>query len=288
VIVRTIVVPLDGTPHALTALPVARALADLEGATVHVAHVGEQRFPARRMIEELGLTPQDIRGWVFDQPTETSAAAGIVRLARDRPDPAIVLCTHTGVDKSAGALGGVAESVLRNAPCPLVLVHPERGLGPWALHRILLPHDGTPSSVAAMDPAGELAHRAGAEILVLHIAAPGAEIPTEPGTLTTPRYVDQPQHEWPQWSAAFIDRMTALGHPPDDVVLRLSLATGDPAEEIVRFARSHDADLIALAWHGHWEPERAATLKAVIRGAGVPILVIRARAEAAAGRTLST
>ena len=42
-------------------------------------------------------------------------------------------------------LGRTAMKVLQNAPCPVVLVPPERGATPWHLHHILVPHDGTPA-----------------------------------------------------------------------------------------------------------------------------------------------
>ena len=115
----------------------------------------------------------------------------------------------------------------------------------------------------------------GAEVLVLHVAAPGAPPPTEPGTFTVPRYVDQPQHEWPAWAAEFIARMSALGHPPSEVRFTLSVATGDPGAEIVRAARERDADLVVIAWHGVWEPKRALTMRRVIREVGCPILVVQ-------------
>src|SRR5690606_41959605 len=69
--------------------------------------------------------------------------------------------------------------------------------------------------------------------------------------------------------------MCALGHPPSEVQFTLVMATGDPGEEIVRAAREQDADLVVLAWHGVWEPERATTMRRVIRGVGCPMLVVQ-------------
>jgi nucleotide-binding universal stress UspA family protein len=131
-----------------------------------------------------------------------------------------------------------------------------------------------------MDPAGHLAHRAGAEVVVLHVAAPGMKGPSERGTLAAPRYLDQPQHEWPVWGAEFLDRMTALGHPPAEVKFRLSMTAGGPGEEIVRFALDHNIDLVVLAWHGRWEGERAPTMKKVIRDSACPVFVLRTEPKA--------
>ena len=271
---ESIIVPLDGTPGALAAVPVAAALATMLDAALHVLHVGQRVLPSADRLRELGLTPEMLEGSVLDQRTGPPSEA-ILRFATERPEPLIVICTHTDVEKQRGALGHVAEAVLVDACCPVILVQPERGLRRWTLRRILLPHDGTPATAAAMDPAGDLAELTGAEVLVLHVAAPGAPQPTEPGTLTVPRYLDQPQHEWPAWAAEFIGRMSALGHPPSEVRFTLSMATGDPGVEIVRAARERGADLVVIAWHGVWEPERALTMRRVILEVGCPILVVQ-------------
>lgn len=271
---RIIIVPLDGTPHAAVALPVAKTLAELERAVLHVIHIREPILPPREVLQVLKLTPDQLRGTVVDQATG-SPAASIVRLARERHSLLIVMCTHTGMEKPRGKLGSVAEGVLREAPCPVVLVHPERGLFPWSLRRILLPHDGTPATAIAIGPAADLARLSGAELEVLHVAAPGARKPIEVGTFAAPRYLDQPQHEWPAWSREFLHRLSVLGHPPPEVKLRLFLATGEPGSAIVHFAAEHNTDLVVLGWHGKWEPERAATLKGVIKESPCPVLIVR-------------
>jgi nucleotide-binding universal stress UspA family protein len=270
----TIVVPLDGSEHSLVALPIARALAEIEKASLHVVYIGKHVIPHRELLQTLGLSAEQFRGSVLDQAVG-SPAQGIVQLAREWHSLMIVMCTYTALPQPGTSLGRVAEEVLATAPCPVVLVHPDRGLRPWALGQVLLPHDGTPTTAAAVHPAVDLAGRAGAELLVLHVAAPGASLPTEPGTVTAPRYLDQPQHEWPSWVGEFVDRLRGLGHVPGAMPLHLFLATGEPGDAIVRFARDHRSDLIVLAWRGHLEEKRAATLKAVITASPSPSMVVR-------------
>lgn len=273
--IESVVVPLDGTLPALAAVPVANALADTVGATLHVLHVCERPRRQAALLRSLGLSPEEMEGFVLDQRTGRPAQ-GILRYAGELRHPTVVICTHTGMEKPRGTIGSVAEEVILGAHCPVVLVQPERGLEPWALRRILLPHDGTPATTAAMDPAGDLAELTGAEVLVVYVAAPGEPAPTEPGSFAAPRYLDQPQHEWPAWASEFISRMSALGHPTSEVQLTLLMAAGDPGEQIVRVSREHESDLVVLAWHGSWEPRRAATMKRVIREAHCPVLLVRA------------
>jgi nucleotide-binding universal stress UspA family protein len=138
---------------------------------------------------------------------------------------------------------------------------------------ILVPHDGTPSTSAALRPAAELAKRGRAELLVLHVADTRAA-PAELGSLTTPRYVDQPQHEWPAWSSEFVKRL-ASACPLGDLHVRLLLAHGNTAAEILRLSEKQSTDLIVLAWRGIWEAPRAATLKDILREALCPVMVVR-------------
>lgn len=276
----TVLVALDGSQHALVALPVAQTLARLQGAVLHVLHVGEPLLPPRELLDRLGLTPEQLRGSVLDQRTGSPAEA-IARAAEEWRSKQIVLCTHTCGEPSERALGSVAEEVLYLAPCPVVLVRPERGMAPWELRRILLPSNGTPTTAAAVHPALDLADLAQAELHVLHVAAPVARQVTEPGTLVAPRYVDHPHYEWPAWEREFLERLRGLGHPPERLRMQLHLAAGDPGREIVRFARGNESDLIILAWRGHFEAERARTMKAVIRAAPCPVLVLRAEARPA-------
>ena len=199
-------------------------------------------------------------------------AVEILRAAGQIKPRVIVMCKHSGAERRK-MMGRTAMKVLHDALCPVVLVPPERGATPWHLHHVLVPHDGTPSTSAALQPAAELAERGRAELLVVHVTDTGAA-PAELGSLTTPRYVDQPQHEWPAWSSEFIKRL-ASACPLGDLHVRILLAHGNTAAEILRLSEKQSTDLIVLAWRGIWEAPRAATLKDILREARCPIMVVR-------------
>jgi nucleotide-binding universal stress UspA family protein len=115
--------------------------------------------------------------------------------------------------------------------------------------------------------------KAAAELVVLHVATPGVERPTEPGTLVSPRYIDQPQHEWPAWAKEFIERLRAVGGAKGGIKSRLAVAHGEAGAAIVEFARQ--SDLVVLAWRGALEPDRARTMRRVIRDTTCPVIVLR-------------
>jgi nucleotide-binding universal stress UspA family protein len=272
----TLLVFLDGSTNATGALSVARGLAHLKGATVVLIHVGREALAPDELLGRMSLSAEDVRGLVIDQCTGSLADA-IVREAAARHTVLIVMCAARP-DGPKHAFDSALEDVLRTAPCPVVLVPAIRTRHPWALRQLVLPHDGTPTSAAAIAPTAELASQADADLVVLHVATPGAERPVEPGTFVVPRYLDQPHHEWPAWSREFLERVRGLGHPANIEKVRLVLAHGEAGAAILEFARHNASDLIALAWRGSLEPERAQTIQRVICDASCPVIVFRVQA----------
>jgi len=265
-------VPLDGSLRTLAALSVARSLGGIESGTVLAMHVTDEALAASEMTRRLGLDREELRGTVVEVHPGNPAEA-ILRVARERQAAVLVMCTHTAKPRAVGFLGATAAAVLRDAPCPVVIVPTDLDVASWSLENVLLPHDGTPTTSAAIGRATELARKAGANLHLLHVAAPGGAS-AEPGSFSSPRYVDQRQHEWPAWAGEFLERFV-VSCPMDVSLLRLSLARGDPGSEIVRFATVHPVDLIVLAWRGASDPGRARVVREVLRGAPCPVMVLR-------------
>ena len=274
----SILVPLDGTVQALSALPVAQTLAGLADATIHIVHVHESPVPMHDLLSRLGVRSDECGGCVVNQAIGTPEEQ-ITAFARERGSDLLVLCTHTAPHHPAGALGRTTRAVLASSACPVVLTRPDRGREPWPLRRVVLVQDGTPTSACAIDAAATVALSGDVELVVVHVAAPRVAQATAPGTLTAPQYVDQPQYEWPAWGREFLDRLTALGHSPPSVRLRLVLAPGESGHDVVRVAREQHGDLLIVAWHGRLEGGHAAIVKTALREASCPVLVVRAPPE---------
>ena len=265
-----ILVPLDGSEAALAALPVAKVLGQIAQAALRLLHVAESKPADADLLSRLRLLGQDLDGATLDVRTGDPATE-ILRHAKEIKPLGIVLCRHTS--SAVRKVGRTAIGVLSNASCPLVLVPPERGAALWHLQHILVPHDGSPRTSIGLRPAVEIAGRAGAELLLLHVADLRAA-PGEPGSLVPSPYMDQPQHEWPAWSSEFVRRFASLcllGH----VHVRFRLAHGNPTEEVLRLATEQSADLMLLAWQGELDAPRAAILKGLVVGADCPVMVMR-------------
>lgn len=269
-----ILVPLDGTIRARSALPVADSLRRVLGATLRVIHVGGGRQALTELVQRLGLEGAALDGWSIEARTGEAAAATIDEALRTHAR-FVVMCSHTAEARPAALLSRTALKVLHECPCPVVLVRPGEDLGAWHPKRILIPYDGTPTANAAVGPAAELAASAGSEVVTVQVGSAGIRGPTERGSLMMPRYVDQPQHEWPMWSGELLVRLTGArnaGPLPGRVCIR----SGEPGPEIAGLAREELANLIVLAWKGDWGPERAKTLKALVLASPCPIMIVRA------------
>ena len=259
-----------GAPHQ--AIGAGRVIAQAIGAPLHGVLVWPTPITPRDVPSLLEVDPAVLEGMVLDvdvgDPAERIQAA-----TRSQPVAFLVLvAAGTGCD--ACGLGDLAARLLDEADAGAIILRPGTWLGP--IRRILVPVDGKPSTAAALAPAGELARRTGAALDVVMVDDIASPLFAEPGTLLPPRYVDQPQHEWPAFSAELIQRLFgAIAQWPPTVPMRLLLGTGQPAAEILRFAAELEPDLIALVWHGA-TPGHGTVFAEVARGTKRPLLVLRA------------
>lgn len=143
---KTIIVPLNGDDSE-RALPAARELATTLQARIVLLHVNEimvgargARFPVRLDEEEritrLLKVARDLRDQGVDAELEVQASslgnpAGIIADAARRHDAdAIVLATRGRPPAIAVLTGSVTQSLLREAPCPVLVVTRESELEP--------------------------------------------------------------------------------------------------------------------------------------------------------------
>jgi nucleotide-binding universal stress UspA family protein len=245
------------------------------GATVTLIHVGREALSPAELLKRIKLSSEDVHGLIIDQCTGSPADA-IVRAAAAR-HAVLIVCVALGWAARRIHLEACLETCCRRRRVPVVLVPSISGTRLWTLRQLVLPHNGTQTSAAAIAPTADLASRAGADLVVLHVATPSAERPTEPGTFAAPRYLDQAHHEWPMWAREFLERVRGAGHPANLEKIRLVLTQGETSTAILEFAQRNASDLIALAWRGGFEPDRAQTIRRVIRGARCPVIVFRVK-----------
>jgi nucleotide-binding universal stress UspA family protein len=275
-----VLLALDGSPASAAALPLGRTVAEQLGATVEILHVAGEGRPDPDLWQRLHgpLQPGEA---VQIRSHAGEPAAAILEAARVPGVDLVVLTTHGRVIEPGRSLGRVAQAVVAHSGRPILLLRPEAveaGGSPVApLRRLLLPLDGTPTTSTALLPATELACRLGASVDLLYVASADEPIVREPGSIGAPRYLDQPQHEWPAWADRVIDHLSAcLGGRPPGLSIQVFLVAGHIAEEIARFAAEHHSDAIVLVRRSHLEVGRARVLRAVLDRTPCPVLLVGA------------
>jgi nucleotide-binding universal stress UspA family protein len=148
--VRSILVPTDFSECARRAVPVAAELARLLGARVVCLHVVEpvvqpigwtpvaEPMPAPELGERLEESAardmpafsksEEFAGLeVEDLLAHGEPAAEIVRVAEERGAGLIVISSHGRTGLGRIIFGSTAESVVRHARCPVLVVKPDKG-----------------------------------------------------------------------------------------------------------------------------------------------------------------
>ncbi len=273
---KSVLVALDGSPAAKAALPVARAIARQIHARLVILHVAPTHIPEETLRQRLDLGAEIMED-VELHIHQGGAAAGILRMIEDPRVFLTVLTTHGRNIEPGRSLGRVAEAVIAATSRPVMLVRPEAVVpytAPMTVLRCMLfPLDGTPTTASGFEPVTRLASTLQASVDVLYVANPEQQRPSESGSVSMPSYVDQPQHEWPEWANEVMERLAACAQCPKEVSVRVYLAYGNVEEEIIRFAVAHNEDVIALVRKSHMEPGRARVLRAVLNRTPCPVLL---------------
>lgn len=142
--------------------------------------------------------------------------------------------------------------------------------------RICCPIDFSDTARAAMQVAVDLTRRLGAELTLLHAyPIPGYTFP-DGSVVASPAMLEDLSEEADRHLEAWRREAESLGLPS----VAVAKAIGDPAAEIVRFAREPGADLLVLGTHGRSGLEHAlmgSIAERVLRKSACPVLTVRPR-----------
>jgi universal stress protein A len=142
------------------------------------------------------------------------------------------------------------------------------------VRRILLPTDFSTYSATATKYACELVTTFGAELHLLHTLDVHLSSTPDFGMgLDLPRYIKESRHAAEKALTGVLDPQWAAGR----TVVR-AVVEGSPKVEIVRYARTHDIDLIVLATHGRSGLAHiiiGSVAEGVVRTAPCPVLTVR-------------
>lgn len=298
-----ILVPLDGSPMAEMILPQIGRILNREDAEILLLRVIDvpdapglvvgdairyrEEDEATRYVHDLALRLGTKAAKVHARIAHGHPAEVILETAKTEGATMIAMTTHGRSGLERWALGSVAEKVARASDVPLLLVRSflrKRGGSlqpavPEALpfRRILVPVDGSVTSMSVIGAAEKFGQLCNSEVLLLHVLPPymppGAMLPGMEAALPVTRPEPVRSNEDPVTKEA-ADRFRHAGLKST----RLSVE-GEPASEILDLSTNRDVDLIALATHGRTGFGRWAlgsVAERVLRSAQVPILLVRA------------
>jgi nucleotide-binding universal stress UspA family protein len=308
---KRILVPLDGSPLAEAVLPQVKELATLHKAEVVLLRVAlAHTLPGVNAVDAQVHAVDEAQTYLATLEPDLiahgltvksvvrygHAAEEILDHARAGEVDLIAMSTHGRSGIRRWVVGSVAETVLRHAPVPILLV---RLTGPLPIHatarpaeettpglpdspavpirHILCPVDLTPACREVMAAADAMAIRFDADLTILHavydpLDATCSHIPHPP--------MEQLREEMIQVAEATLRRQArrALGPSPR---ASLVVVAGSPLQQILRFVKTHGVDLIVMGTTGKTGLDHmimGSTAERVVRTAPCPVLSIHAAA----------
>ena len=193
--VARILVPLDGSPFAERALPVARWAAAQLGADMHVVEVAPGDDEADGAVRYLGSVTRRNHAASWDVLQQDDVGAALAQAVASHPGVMACMATH-GSDRSAGLLGSVAASLLGRSDRPVLLTGPGARAVTADEAPVVVAVDGTPQDEllipVALSWAAKLARRL--EIVTVVESAPawrrGGWPPEPSGAAKPEEYLD--------------------------------------------------------------------------------------------------
>lgn len=290
--VKRILCPTDLSTESDEALRYAVALARIYEAKLFLLHCSEQdsfteeknedklktqmnRLFLESLVPHLGLATMNELDWhgLF-RPNVHDIGKAIVREAAVQKIDLIVMRSRRR-PRAAVLLGSTAETVCRNAPCPVLVTHPlERewvsmSSGEIDLNRVLIAHDFSRDSETAMNFALSLAQEYQAEVHLMHVLDTNGH--------------EEPELAWSSSSTGSAYTFTARKLQealPKEVHLWCKFINvvrcGKAYEQILAYAEDHEIDLICMGGSGSdWTIGKllGSNVDRVLRQAPCPVLV---------------
>ncbi len=305
---RTILVPLDGSRFGEHALPLALTLARKAKARIHLVH-SHQRLDspyAEMMVfddtlddqmkrQELGyldLTVRNLKqhfdGEITYTIEEGHTATVIQHQAAEVAADLIVLTTHARGPLARFWLGSVTDELVRHSEVPLLLAHPTDAAPDLArdvpLAHWLVPLDGTALAEHILEPANQIADLLAADFTFLRVlrpitpmvvpAAVGGFAPLAEDVMIR---VESLQQDVERDATEYLNRIAAPLRAKNRAV-KTAVTVDEQAGEAILSRAKNGIDAIALGTHGRQGLSRillGSTADNVIRGSSVPVLVHR-------------
>jgi nucleotide-binding universal stress UspA family protein len=296
---QSIVVPLDGSPLAEQAIPIAQAIAErarckLKLVLIHEPLILMEPGPDYTKVE-LAMQKAD-RDYLksvtarlrerLGRSVSSAVLQGIpiaqtlASYIRDLGADLVVMTTHGRGGLRRAWLGSVTDQLIRTSEIPVLVVRPgeEGAAKPGAeLTEILVALDGSSLAEAALEPATELARLWDAEVSLVQVVRP-IILASGPHLTFPSGYSDQVTAIRRESAQDYIkdvaERVRESGVRSTGVVV----IGGAVPETLIDLAAPERVSLMAVATHGLGGVKRlvlGSVADKLVRAANVPVLVVR-------------
>ncbi len=291
-----ILVPTDGSEHALRAAEHAAALAHAFDAALYVVTVVDLDaaagpFSAGGLDESEVKRLKDRRAEAIQAVESTIDAAGdlhtevltgrpgraILEYAGEHGVDLIAMGTHGRSGVQRAVAGSVAEHVVRRATVPVITVRAtDRSRVGDGYDDVLIPTDGSDHAATAAAHGVAIATSFSARVHAVHVVDGGATA-TTPSVSPPTTLLDQLKSAGEEATEEIAARAREAG-----LDVQTQVQKGLPSRHLLRYADEHDVDLIAMGTAGRTGLERVligSTTERVIRRAEIPVLSVSAGEE---------
>ena len=284
-------IPLDGTKlseHAFELLPLLKTMGFDSVRLVSVWESAWEETESGRKEQDFGEATEKGRSYLeayLDQQAATVRAAGfepepVVRIGRAADEVVeaskgvdlVLIATHGRSGISRWWLGSVADKVVRDVECPVLLIGPNvhQDLAPGKITRILLPLDGSDQAEEAIPVATWIARLTNSEIEAVRCMS------------LTPVAYD------PSMSIYSADLINSLQEAVEEYLAGVQAKLGSKAtttmlvggagELLIEYLEEHPAGLVVMTSHGRSGVRRVALGSVTDRllHGPAPVLVVRA------------
>ncbi|QIO23414.1 universal stress protein [Haloarcula sp. JP-L23] len=290
----TILVPTDGSDHALRAATHGAYLADLFDASIHlltavdvdaasgpfsvggvddefIARLKAQAESAVDATESVVANVETVRREVLTgRPSDV-----ILDYVTSHDIDVVAMGTHGRSGLTRVLTGSVAERVLRRSPVPVLSVRAteETQVGE-GYDEVLIPTDGSEAATAAVEHGVAVAQRADARVHAVSVVnlgdlATGSEMGIPPGVL------DHLEESAAEAAESVAETARAAGL---DAVT--ATPTGYPGQALLEYVTDAGVDVVAMGTHGHTGLDRVvlgSTAERLVRRSTVPVLTVSTR-----------
>jgi nucleotide-binding universal stress UspA family protein len=296
---RSILVPLDGSRLAESALTTAVWLARRMDAQLTLVHIVEKNAPREVHSERHLVTSQEASAYLegvsrlpalsglrvnthVHEAEVSDVARSLAEHSAELAPDLIVICTHGNGGLRRFLFGVIAQQVVSLATVPVLIVHPSKEAqvvgATGEFKTILAPIDGDPSHEKGLPLASEIAQAFGSRLHLLMVVPQLRDL-TGPKAATSFILPGAMRADLEMESAdarTYLDgRVAELGRK--GLSVDSDISRGDPAHAIIATAKRLSADLVVMGTHGRtgtdafWERSVAARVVSSIKA---PLLMV--------------